>query len=91
VVVNHGAVEAAIAWKLCDAAGPTPLSSFAEPKRLQRSSCQSRAAVLLGSYLVRAYNNIESGGKLLALVLICILALLHGSTVELYFGATLAV
>jgi len=46
--------------------------------------------LLLGVNKVRAYNNIESGGKLLALVLICILALLHGSTVELYFGATLA-
>jgi hypothetical protein len=31
VVVNHGAAEAAIAWKLCDAAGLAPLSSFAEP------------------------------------------------------------
>jgi len=46
--------------------------------------------LLLGVNKVRAYNNIESGGKLLALVLICILALLHGSTVELYFGVTLA-
>jgi hypothetical protein len=31
VVVNHGAAETAIARKLCDAAGLTPLSSFAEP------------------------------------------------------------
>jgi hypothetical protein len=31
VVVNHGVAEAAIAWKLCDAAGLAPLSSFAEP------------------------------------------------------------
>ncbi len=46
--------------------------------------------LLLGVNKVRAYNDIESGGKLLALVLICILALLHGSTVELYFGVTLA-
>ncbi len=46
--------------------------------------------LLLGVNKVRAYNNIESGGKLLALVLICVLALLHGSTVELYFGVTLA-
>jgi hypothetical protein len=42
---------AAIAWKLCDAAGLTPLSSFAEPKRLRRASRQSRAAVLLDSCL----------------------------------------
>jgi O-antigen/teichoic acid export membrane protein len=46
--------------------------------------------LLLGVNEVRAYNNIECGGKLLALVLICILALLHGGTVELYFGMTLA-
>ncbi len=46
--------------------------------------------LLLGVNKVRAYNNIECGGKLLALVLICILALLHGGTVELYFGVTLA-
>jgi len=45
--------------------------------------------LLLGVNEVRAYNNIECGGKLLALVLICILALLHGGTVELYFGMTL--
>ena len=46
--------------------------------------------LLLGVNEVRAYNNIECGGKLLALVLICILALVHGGTVELYFGMTLA-
>jgi O-antigen/teichoic acid export membrane protein len=46
--------------------------------------------LLLGVNDVRAYNNIECGGKLLALVLICILALFHGGTVELYFGMTLA-
>jgi O-antigen/teichoic acid export membrane protein len=45
--------------------------------------------LLLGVNKVRAYNNIECGGKLLALVLICILALFHGGTVELYFGMTL--
>ncbi len=46
--------------------------------------------LLLGVNEVRAYNNIECGGKLLALMLICVLALLHGGTVELYFGMTLA-
>ena len=30
VLVNHGAAEAAIARSLCDAAGLTPLASFAE-------------------------------------------------------------
>ena len=45
--------------------------------------------LLLGVNEVRAYNNIESGGKLLALVLICVLALAHRGTVELFFGATL--
>jgi O-antigen/teichoic acid export membrane protein len=39
---------------------------------------------------VRAYNNIECGGKLLALMLICVLALAHLGTVELFFGATLS-
>ena len=34
VMVNHGAAEAAIARELCDAAGLTPLSSFAEPGAL---------------------------------------------------------
>src|SRR5713226_9121267 len=46
--------------------------------------------LLLGVNEVRAYNKIECGGKLLALVLICILALLHGGTVELFFGISLA-
>ena len=45
--------------------------------------------LLLGVNEVRAYNNIECGGKLLALMLICILAMIHGDTVELFFGATL--
>jgi len=46
--------------------------------------------LLLGVNEVRAYNNIECGGKLLALMLICVLALAHGGTVELFFGATLS-
>jgi len=46
--------------------------------------------LLLGVNEVRAYNNIECGGKLLALMLICVLALAQGSTVELFFGATLS-
>ncbi len=45
--------------------------------------------LLLGINEVRAYNSIECAGKILALVLVCILALLHGGTVELYFGMTL--
>ena len=45
--------------------------------------------LLLGLNEVRAYNSIECAGKILALVLVCILALLHGGTVELYFGMTL--
>jgi len=45
--------------------------------------------LLLGVNEVRAYNNIECGGKLLALMLICILAMIHGDSVELFFGATL--
>jgi len=45
--------------------------------------------LLLGVNEVRAYNNIESGGKLLALVLIFVLALADGGTVELFFAATL--
>lgn len=45
--------------------------------------------LLLGVNEVRAYNNIESVGKIFALALICILALVHGGTVELFFGATL--
>ena len=46
--------------------------------------------LLLGVNEVRAYNNIECGGKLLALMLICVLALAHLGTVELFFGATLS-
>jgi O-antigen/teichoic acid export membrane protein len=46
--------------------------------------------LLLGVNEVLAYNNIECGGKLLALMLICVLALSHGGTVELFFGATLS-
>jgi O-antigen/teichoic acid export membrane protein len=45
--------------------------------------------LLLGVNEVRAYNNIECGGKLFALTLICILALIHCGTVELLFSATL--
>jgi O-antigen/teichoic acid export membrane protein len=44
--------------------------------------------LLLGVNEVRAYNNIESVGKILALVLICILVVLHGRNVELFFAAT---
>jgi len=46
--------------------------------------------LLLGVNEVRAYNNIECGGKLLALMLICVLALAQGSTVQLFFAATLS-
>jgi len=46
-------------------------------------------ALLLGVNEVRAYNKIECGGKLLGLVLICIAALVHAGTVELFFGITL--
>jgi len=46
--------------------------------------------LLLGVNEVRAYNNIECGGKLLALALICTLAMVHADTVELFFGATLS-
>lgn len=45
--------------------------------------------LLLGINDVRAYNKIECGGKLLALALICILGLVHGAAVELFFGLTL--
>jgi O-antigen/teichoic acid export membrane protein len=45
--------------------------------------------LLLGVNEVRAYNNIEWGGKLIALGLICILALVNGGTAALFFGATL--
>lgn len=44
--------------------------------------------LLLGVNEVRAYNNIESLGKVLALVLICILVVFHGRSVELFFAAT---
>ena len=52
--------------------------------------------LLLGVNEVRAYNQIECGGKFLALVLICIAALVHRGTqvgeadVELFFGLTLS-
>ena len=46
--------------------------------------------LLLGVNEVRAYKQIECGGKLLALVLICIFALVHRGTVELFFGMTLS-
>jgi hypothetical protein len=49
-MVNRGAAEAAIAWKLCDAAGLAPLSSFAEPGAFRAHrvspallSCRTRA------------------------------------------------
>jgi O-antigen/teichoic acid export membrane protein len=44
--------------------------------------------LLLGVNEVRAYNNIESLGKVLALVLICILVVFHGRSVESFFAAT---
>jgi len=44
--------------------------------------------LLLGVNEVRAYNNIESLGKILALVLICILVVFQGRSVELFFAAT---
>ncbi len=46
--------------------------------------------LLLGVNEVRVYNKIECSGKVLALVLICIAALVHGGTVELFFGITLS-
>jgi O-antigen/teichoic acid export membrane protein len=45
--------------------------------------------LLLGVNEVRAYNQIECGSKLLVLALICIPALVHLGTVELFFGLTL--
>jgi len=45
--------------------------------------------LLLGVNEVRAYNNIEGLGKILTLALICMLVVLHGRTVELFFAATL--
>ncbi len=45
--------------------------------------------LLLGVNEVRAYNNLECGGKLLALVLVCILAVAHSGSVERFFGVTL--
>jgi len=45
--------------------------------------------LLLGVKQVRAYNQIESGGKLAALVLIGILALNHSGTAEAFFGVNL--
>ncbi len=46
--------------------------------------------LLLGVNEVRAYNQIECGSKLLVLVLICVPALVHHGTVELFFGMTLS-
>jgi len=46
--------------------------------------------LLLGVNEVRAYNQIECGSKLLALALICVPALVHRGTVELFFGMTLS-
>ena len=51
---------------------------------------QLTQGLLLGVNEVRAYNQIECSGKLLALLLICILALVHRGTVELFFGMTLS-
>ena len=45
--------------------------------------------LLLGVNEVRAYNKIEYGVKFLALVLICVAALLDRGSVELFFGLTL--
>jgi O-antigen/teichoic acid export membrane protein len=45
--------------------------------------------LLLGVNEVRAYNKIEYGGKFLALLLICVAALVDRGTVELFFGLTL--
>jgi O-antigen/teichoic acid export membrane protein len=50
---------------------------------------QLTQGLLLGVNDVRAYNNLECGGKLLALVLVCILAALRSGSVELFFGVTL--
>jgi O-antigen/teichoic acid export membrane protein len=44
--------------------------------------------LLLGVNEVRAYNNIESLGKILALALISILVVFHGRSVELFLAAT---
>lgn len=46
--------------------------------------------LLLGVNEVRAYNQIECGSKLLLLALICVLALVHRGTVELFLCATLS-
>jgi O-antigen/teichoic acid export membrane protein len=46
--------------------------------------------LLLGVNEVRAYNQIECGGKLLVLALICVPAFVHRGTVELFFGMTLS-
>jgi len=46
--------------------------------------------LLLGVNEVRAYNKIECRGKFIALVLICVPALVHRGTVELLFGMTLS-
>jgi O-antigen/teichoic acid export membrane protein len=46
--------------------------------------------LLLGVNEVRAYNQIECASKLLVLALICVPALVHRGTVELFFGMTLS-
>jgi len=46
--------------------------------------------LLLGVNEVRAYNQIECGSKLLVLAFICVPALVHRGTVELFFGMTLS-
>ena len=45
--------------------------------------------LLLGVNRVRTYNQIECGGKLLALLLMCALALNHVGNVEVFFTVTL--
>jgi O-antigen/teichoic acid export membrane protein len=45
--------------------------------------------LLLGVNEVRAYNQIEFGGKFIALALICLLAVVRSRTVEVLYGATL--
>lgn len=50
---------------------------------------QLTQGLLLGVNEVRAFNNLECGGKLLALVLVCILTVAHSGSVELFFGVTL--
>jgi len=53
-------------------------------------ACLLTQGLLLGVNEVRAYNKIELGGKVLGLALICILAMAHRGTAELFFGITLS-